>query len=278
MQLGTKGKFNPCLRGGPAMQKKDKILAKLVISICIFFIIGLISLALWSISLVNEIKRAEIRREELKEDMEKIKILKEANNNFIKDVLRQRAITLCFWELIGEHKKKYYSKEIQDCIQLIVMTDEKHGHKGFNAPLILAWLEKESNGNPRAISYAGAKGLSQLMDFRAEELLTAMGYPGFDEELVFNPVVNLTSGLYHLNDLMNFWERQGTKNQSLILFYALHSYKWGSKNTEELFDSPRRAYRPAIEYVNWILNRQEYWSKKLEYWANNTQKSTKKDK
>ena len=192
----------------------------------------------------------------------------------MKDVIRQKAISLCFWELVKEHRKKYNSKEIQECIQIIALTDEKYRHKGLDAPLVLSWLEMESDGNPVAVSRAGAKGLTQLMDFRADEVLTEIGYPGYQEKLVFNPVVNLIGGVYHLDDLMNFWEKQDIKNQFLILFYALHSYKWGAGNTEQLFNSGKRALRPAIKYVNWILNRREYWVKKLKYYMENTLKLT----
>jgi membrane-bound lytic murein transglycosylase MltF len=152
------------------------------------------------------------------------------------------------------------------------MTDEKYGHKGLDAPLILAWIEKESSGNPEAVSYAGAKGLTQLMDFRANKILTAMGYAGYTKELVFDPVVNLTGGLYHLSSLMRFWEWKSVKDQNLILFRALHSYMWGSENTEELFNSDKKAERPAGDYTNWILNRREFWAEKLKYWIDDAQK------
>lgn len=71
-------------------------------------------------------------------------------------------------------------------------------------------------------------------------------------------------------------QKKGIKNQSLLILYSLHSYKWGSKRTEELFNSEKRAFRPSIKYVNWILNRQQYWKDKLETWTNNTNKSAKK--
>ena len=157
-----------------------------------------------------------------------------------------------------------------------MITDEKYGHAGLDAPLILAWLEKESGGDPEAVSYAGAKGLTQLMDFNAEVVFTAMGYATYRHTIVFNPVINLGGGLYHFIDLMDFWKWKGIKNQSLLIFYSLHSYKWGSKRTEELFNSERTEKRPSVKYVNWILNRQQHWKDKLETWTNNTHKSTKK--
>jgi hypothetical protein len=236
-------------------------------------IMGLIFLALWNVLLLKEIKTSKTEGGDLKKHIEKMEILERGNSNFIKDVLRQKAIALCFLDLVGQHDGKYTHKQKQDCIQLIVVTDEKYGHKGLDAPLILAWIEKESSGNPEAISYAGAKGLTQLMDFRADKILTAMGYAGYTEELVFDPVINLEGGICHLCGLLKYWSQNGIKSQSLVLFYALHSYKWGSGNTEELFNSDRKAERPAVEYTNWILNRREFWAEKLKYWTDNAQRS-----
>lgn len=252
-----------------------KKLTLLIISFSLI-IIGLVLLALWNVSLVEEIKKSSIEREGLKKNIEKIEILEKAGRNFIKDVLRQKAIALCFLELIGEYDGKYSTKEKQDCIQLIVMTDEKYGHKGIDAPLILAWLEKESRGNPEAVSRAGAKGLTQLMDYRAWKILNVMGYPGYEKKLVYNPVVNLAGGLYYLNSLLSFWEWKGVKDQSLVLFYSLYSYKWGTENAEELYNTDSKATKAVNQYVNLILKRREYWAKKLKYWIDDAQNLAEK--
>lgn len=252
------------------MEDRKKLIL-LIVSFSLI-IIGLALLALWNVSLVEEIKTSSMEREDLKKNIEKIEILEKASRSFIKDVLRQKAIALCFLELIGEYEIKYTSKEKQDCIQLIVMTDEKYGNKGINAPLILAWLEKESNGNPEAVSDAGAKGLTQLMDYRAWKVLDVMGYPGYEKKLVYNPVVNLAGGLYHLNSLLNFWEWKGIEDQSLVLFYTLYSYKWGTENAEKLYNTDSKASKAVNQYVNLIFKRREYWAQKLKYWIDDAQK------
>lgn len=249
---------------------------KLIIITCSFFFIGLILLAFWNLFLVEEIKKSRIEREGLRENVEKMEILEKIKRNFIKDVLRQKAIALCFWELIGEYEGRFTNKEKQDCIQIIVMTDEKYGNKGLNAPLILAWLEKESGGDPKFVSNAGAKGLTQWMDYRAWNVLTKMGYPGYDKNLIFNPVINLTGGLYYLNSLMNFWEWKGADDQIFLLFYTLHSYKWSPENTEELYNTDKQASGPSAQYVDWILKRREHWAEKLKYWVEDAQKLAKK--
>lgn len=245
------------------MRKKEGGRSKIFLSACFIFVLGFLFFAIWNVLLVEEIRGAKTKREQLEKDIGRLEILEKENRAFLKDVLKQRAMAYCFWELIGKYESKYNLGKIQECIQLLEVTDGKYRDIGLDAPLIFAWIEKESAGNPDAVSYAGAKGIVQLMDFRAEEILTDMGYAGFDIELVFDPVINLEGGIRHLWDLMNFWGRSGIKNHNLVLFYALHSYKWGSNNTLQLFNSPKRAYRPAIEYVNWILNRREYWVNKM---------------
>ena len=250
--------------------------SKVIIITCFLFIIGLVLLALWNLFLVEEIKKSRTEREGLRENVEKMAILEKINRNFIKDVLRQKAIALCFWELIGEYEERFTNKEKQDCIQIIVMTDEKYGDKGLNAPLILAWLEKESGGDPKFVSDAGAKGLTQWMDYRAWNVLIKMGYPGYDKNLIFNPVMNLTGGIYYLNSLMNFWEWKGVDDRASFLFYTLHSYKWGTENTEELYNTGKQASGPSAQYVDWIIKRREHWAQKLKYWVEDAQKLAKK--
>jgi len=256
------------------VQREKRVTSRFLILLWSFFSLSLVLLTLWNVFLSGWIKLSGIERNEFKNNIEKLEVLENTNRNLMKDALRHKAISLCFRELIGVHQEKYNSEEIQRCIQIIGIADARYGHKGLDAPLILSWLEKESDGDPQAVSYAGAKGIAQLMDFRAEEIFIAMGYLGYDEELVFNPLINLAGGIHHLDELMRFWKNNGIKSKSLILFYALHSYKWGVKNTELLFNTERRAFRPAIKYVNWILNRREYWSEIITSKMNDPKKLT----
>lgn len=253
------------------MSNKERKQSKILITTFIFLILGYILLAYWNLFLREEIKRSRGERERLKINLEKIEVLEKTNRNFIKDVVRQKAIALCFWDLIEKSEEKYRRKQKEDCIQLIVMTDEKYGIRGLDAPLIFSWLEKESSGNPEAVSYAGAKGLTQWMDYQAWNILTAMGHPGYDMKLVLDPVINLSGGLYYLKKLLSFWEWKGVKNNNIILFYTLYSYKWGPECTEELYNTEKEASGIKAQYVDWILNRRQYWIKKLKYWIDDAQ-------
>ena len=254
------------------MDNNKKIIKLFTTTIFIIVVIGLALSIFWNFSLENELKLSRTEREDLRKNIEKIEVLEKASRNFVKDVMRQKSIALCFWELIENFETKFNRKDKQDCIQMIVMADEKYGHKGLDAPFILAWLEKESQGNPEAVSATGAKGLTQLMDYRAWKILNTMGYPGYDKKLVFNPVVNLTGGLYHLHNLFNFWEWKGEKDPDRILFYTLYSYKWGAESAEELFNSETKANNSTSQYINTIIKRRDHWAIKLKYWIDDAQK------
>jgi len=256
------------------MEKQNK---KNIISIFIICLLAgsMILLGIFSKSLLEKIKASEKERDGLEKKIEELQILQKADRNYIKNVLRHKAIALSFLELIEENEDKYTRKEKEDLIQLIVMSDMKYGHKELDAPLILAWLEKESGGNPEAVSPAGSKGLTQWLDYNAWNILVEMGYPGYDKKLVFNPVVNLAGGIYRFRKLMNFWEWKGTSDKKSVIFYSLHSYKWGAETTEKLFNTDKLKDKET-PYVNWILDRRIYWAKKLKYWIEDSGKLAEK--
>ncbi|MBS3819427.1 lytic transglycosylase domain-containing protein [bacterium] len=256
--------------------KKEKKRTVFFIVITCLLIGGLVLLGVWNRTLRQRIQGSEEEREALKKKIEKVEIMEKTGTHFVKDVLRHKAIALCFLNLIKENEKKYTRKEKEDIIQLIVMADKKYGNKGFDAPLILAWIEKESGGDPEAISSEGAKGLTQWVDYRAWDTLMEMGYPGYKEKLVYDPVVNLTGGIRYFSRLMNFWEWKGLEDQSKIIYYSLYSYKWGVEDTEKLFNKDKELERDKGAYVNWILNRKEHWAKKLKYWIEDSKKLVRK--
>jgi len=101
-------------------------------------------------------------------------------------------------------------QEIDDIIQGAA---EKYG---MDPSLIKAIISVESNGNPRAISPAGAQGLMQLMPDTAAEL-------GVNDS--FDPAQNIMGGTKYLSSLLDRYEG----NRKL----ALAAYNWGMGNLEK---------------------------------------------
>jgi len=186
------------------MRKQKGKRSRIFLSACFVFVLGFLFFVIWNVLLFEEIRGTKMKRDQLEKDIGRLEILGKENQTFLVDVMRQRAISSCFWELIGKYESKYNIGKVQDCIRSLEVIDGRIRDIGIDAPLIFALIEKESGGNPEAVSYAGAKGLIQLMDLRAEEMLTAMGYDGFDMKLVFDPVINLEGGIQHLWDLMKY--------------------------------------------------------------------------
>jgi soluble lytic murein transglycosylase-like protein len=74
--------------------------------------------------------------------------------------------------------------------------------------LIHSVIRAESNGNPKAVSRAGAKGLMQLMDSTARS---------YDAKDVFDPAQNINAGTKYLKHLM---DRFGEEKLALAAYNA----------------------------------------------------------
>ena len=123
---------------------------------------------------------------------------------------------------------KLNGQEIDDVIQGAA------DQYGVEPALIKAVISVESNGDPRAISSAGAQGLMQLMPKTAAEL--GVTNP-------FDPAQNIMAGTRYLSRLIDRY--QG--NQKL----ALAAYNWGMGNLEK---NPSALPKETRNYIARVEN------------------------
>jgi len=95
---------------------------------------------------------------------------------------------------------------------------KKHAkHNQLDWRLLAALIQQESSFNPTAVSWAGAKGLMQLMPATAQQY-------GFKN--LTDPELNIKAGIKHFNWLSQFWKDK-IKNEEQRLKFILASYNVG---------------------------------------------------
>lgn len=143
---------------------------------------------------------------------------------------------------------KDISKESGNDVEKIYEAVDKYCSKyGVDRALVLSIIKQESNFNPNAVSYAGAKGLMQLMDFNSE----AYG--------VTNPFdinQNVEAGVRHIKEYLDMFGGN--------LEMALMAYNGGPGTMERRgVKSPSDLYKMPQEtqnYVPKILDNYRYYS------------------
>lgn len=91
---------------------------------------------------------------------------------------------------------------------------------GVDARQAAAILNRESKGDAKAVSPAGAKGLMQLMPDTFEEVKKELGLPADAD--IFDPETNIRAGVYYFSKMMRQFDGDVNK--------ALAAYNWGPGN------------------------------------------------
>ncbi|MDZ7542342.1 transglycosylase SLT domain-containing protein [Clostridium perfringens] len=132
---------------------------------------------------------------------------------------------------------KDISQESGNDVEKIYEAVDKYCSKyGVDRALVLSIIKQESNFNPNAVSYAGAKGLMQLMDFNSE----AYG--------VTNPFdinQNVEAGVRHIKEYLDMFGGN--------LEMALMAYNGGPGTMERRgVKSPSDLYKMPQETQNYV--------------------------
>ena len=117
--------------------------------------------------------------------------------------------------------------------------------RGLDEYMLAGLIRQESEFEAKIVSYAGARGLTQVMPSTGRELARRTGMKGYSTPLLFQPRTNLRLGTYYLKDLINSLD--GSIEQ------ALASYNGGRANVVKWREWAQ--YREPAELVeNMPLN------------------------
>ena len=96
---------------------------------------------------------------------------------------------------------------------------------GLDPYLLAALIRQESEFNPSAISYAGARGLMQIMPATGKRLARRLGIKGFSTRHLYRADTSLRLGTFHFRKVHDQFERR--------IEYTLAAYNAGEHRVEE---------------------------------------------
>jgi soluble lytic murein transglycosylase len=134
---------------------------------------------------------------------------------------------------LGEARSRWQLAQPQPFLEIVGANEPKVGVPTW---LTYAIMQTESRFDPRATSWAGARGLIQLMPSTAKAAAAQAGVALSDDEQLYVPTVNLAIGMHHLGSLVG---RFGGGDGGVAL--AIPSYNAGAGAVEKWLDE-RRAW------------------------------------
>ena len=142
-------------------------------------------------------------------------------------------------------KASYEKRFINKFNYPIIATPEIINGKSMpSQEIILAITRQESEFDPKANSYAGAKGMMQLMTYTAKLVSQQMKVPYSKSKLTADPEYNIRLGTYYFNSLLNEYRE--------IYPFAIAAYNAGPKRVRYWRKINGDPSKNKIDYVNWI--------------------------
>lgn len=115
-------------------------------------------------------------------------------------------------------------------------------HNGLDAFLIAGLVRQESEFNPKAVSPAGARGLTQILPRTGRTLARRAGISRFHTGMLHQPEINLRLGTLYFKELLR--EHGG------LVEHALASYNAGKSRTE--IWKAQNHYQEPAEFIESI--------------------------
>ena len=177
-----------------------------------------------------------------------LKHLAEANIDKGSEVLAARLSTEIgrYDYAIQISKKASYEKRFYNKFNYPIITTPRiiNGQAMPSQEIILAITRQESEFDPKANSYAGAKGMMQLMTYTAKLVAKQMQVPYRKSKLTSDPEYNISLGTYYFNSLLNEYKE--------VYPFAIAAYNAGPKRVKYWRKINGDPTKGKINFVNWI--------------------------
>ena len=141
----------------------------------------------------------------------------------------------------ASYEKRFFNKYNYPIINT---PEEINGKQMPSKEIILAITRQESEFDPRANSYAGAKGMMQLMTYTAKLVAKQMKVGYSKSKLTSDPEYNIRLGTYYFNSLLNEYGE--------VYPFAIAAYNAGPKRVKYWRKLNGDPSKKQIDYVNWI--------------------------
>ena len=141
----------------------------------------------------------------------------------------------------ASYEKRFYNKFNYPIINTPLVINGKAMPK---SEIILAITRQESEFDPKANSYAGAKGMMQLMTYTAKLVSKQMQVPYSKRRLTSDPEYNIRLGTYYFNSLLNEYKE--------VYPFAIAAYNAGPKRVRYWRKINGDPSKNKIDYDNWI--------------------------
>jgi len=129
--------------------------------------------------------------------------------------------------------------------------------------LVLSVIYIESRFRPYAVSPAGAKGLMQIMPVTGAWIAQHMGMEDYEEDLLFDPKVNITMGIWYISWLESQFNKE--------IAQVLAAYNAGPNNVKRWLQTgvwdgtveglAQIPYKETRKYVKEVLDQYNSYNK-----------------